>query len=217
MMGCEMPPMLLFPVTAETSIIIFRVTSPPACTCGVMSMLTPTSRYWNWVLTSGLMPTPPMPGWNEPVATGTRSPILSEAFWPSRARIWGFWMSLVLLSLKRACTEACGMVTWKSVAFKLAKLLRLMLPLLLELFEEVLELELLEEDDDGVTLGCSVTLADVGGLMPRFRTLSRLTCMMATSTITSGLALSISLMSFSARATWSGVPRTTIAFCEGNC
>jgi len=26
------------------------------------------------------MPTPPMPGWNEPVATGTRSPIFSDAF-----------------------------------------------------------------------------------------------------------------------------------------
>jgi len=67
---------------------------------------------------------------------------------------------LVLLSLKSAVTEACGIVTWKSVAFRLARLLRLILPLLLELFEELLELELLEEDDV-VTLGWSATLAEV--------------------------------------------------------
>jgi len=41
-----------------------------------------------------------------------------DAFWPSKARICGFWMSLVLLSLNSAVTEACGMVTWKSVAFR---------------------------------------------------------------------------------------------------
>ena len=35
---------------------------PVACTCGVMSIFTPTSRYWNWVFTNGLIPTPPMPG-----------------------------------------------------------------------------------------------------------------------------------------------------------
>jgi hypothetical protein len=48
------------------------------------------AKYWNWVFTSGLMPTPPMPGWNDPVATGTRSPIFSVAFWPSSARTCGF-------------------------------------------------------------------------------------------------------------------------------
>src|ERR1022692_3282571 len=31
------------------------------------------------------MPTPPIPGWNDPVATGTRSPIFSVAFCPSSA------------------------------------------------------------------------------------------------------------------------------------
>ena len=33
---------------------------------------------------------PPMPGWNEPVAMGTRSPIFNVAFWPSTERICGF-------------------------------------------------------------------------------------------------------------------------------
>ena len=50
------------PVTDEMSMAILSVTSPLECTFGVMSIFTPTSRYWNWVLTSGLMPTPPMPG-----------------------------------------------------------------------------------------------------------------------------------------------------------
>src|ERR1039458_8651535 len=74
------------------------------------------------------MPTPPMPGWNEPVATGTRSPIFSEAFWPSAARICGCWMSLLLLSLIRKFAVADGIVTWKLVALRWAKLFRLMLP-----------------------------------------------------------------------------------------
>src|SRR5215467_7989104 len=99
-----------------------------------MSILTPTSRYWNWVLTSGLMPTPPMPGWNDPVATGTRSPIFNDAFWPSSARICGFWTSLVLLSLNRAVAVACGIVTWKSVAFRFASEFRLIVFAAPELF-----------------------------------------------------------------------------------
>ena len=66
-----------------------------------------------------------------------------------------------------------------------------------------------------LSVSCPVTL--VGGVMPRSSSLSRRTCSTATSTTTSGLALSISLMIFSASATWSGVPRTTIAPCEGNC
>src|SRR5579864_9023976 len=72
------------------------------------------------------MPTPPMPGWNDPVATGTRSPILSDAFWPSRARICGFWISLVSLLLINTDRLAAGMVTWKLVAFKLPRVLRFM-------------------------------------------------------------------------------------------
>src|SRR6266702_5439848 len=112
------------PVTLEISIDIFNVTSRAACTLGVMSMFTPTSKYWNCVLTRGLIPTPPMPGWNEPVATGTRSPIFNDAFWPSRARICGFWMIFVLLSLINAVAVAGGIVTWKSVAFRVAVVFR---------------------------------------------------------------------------------------------
>ena len=64
---------------------------------------------------------------------------------------------------------------------------------------------------------CSVTVALVGGFSPSVRDRSLLTCMMAMSTITSGRALSRSSTSFSASAIWSGVPRTTSAFCESNC
>src|SRR5713101_3804194 len=166
MMGCEMPPMLLFPVTAETSIIILSVTSPPAWTCGVMSMFTPTSRYWNCVFTRGLIPTPPMPGWNEPVATGTRSPILSEAFCPSTARICGFWIILVVLSLNSAVAVAGVIVTVKSVAFRFPSRFRL---IELDVPEEVLGVVVVVVPVVvGVVvvvlmLGCKVTVALVGG------------------------------------------------------
>src|SRR6516162_10959048 len=74
------------------------------------------------------MPTPPIPGWKDPVATGMRCPIFREAFWPSSARICGCWRILVLLSLYRKLAVAGGMVTWKFVAFRCAKLLRLITP-----------------------------------------------------------------------------------------
>src|ERR1700691_2075260 len=74
------------------------------------------------------MPTPPMPGWNEPVATGTRSPIFSEAFCPSEARICGCWISLLLLSVIRKFAVAVGIVTSKLVAFRFARLFRLIMP-----------------------------------------------------------------------------------------
>ena len=45
MIGWLMPPMLDCPTTDEISIVIFSVTSRSACTCGVTSMFTPTSRY----------------------------------------------------------------------------------------------------------------------------------------------------------------------------
>src|ERR1700687_614472 len=126
------------------------------------------------------MPPPPMPGWNDPVATGTRSPIFSVAFCPSSARICGFWMILVLLSLNNAVAVAGGIVTWKSVAFRLARVFRLML----------------FDDDDvlvvvvpvvvvvvGVVfmLFCSATVTLVGGLTPRVCILSRLTRITANS------------------------------------
>src|ERR1700689_4553484 len=71
------------------------------------------------------MPRPPMPGWNEPGATGPRSPIFSEAFWPSEARISGCWINLLLLSVIRKLAVAEGMVTSKLVAFRCPRLFRL--------------------------------------------------------------------------------------------
>src|SRR5580700_3854244 len=69
-----------------------------------MSTLTPTSRYWNWVLTE-----PPKPLWNDPVAIGTRSPILSEAFSLSSTRIEGLSITLVSLSVANRDQEMPGM------------------------------------------------------------------------------------------------------------
>ncbi len=59
--------------------------------------------------------------------------------------------------------------------------------------------------------GCNWTEAPAGGLIPSVCILSRLTSIKAKSTTTSGEALSKSLTIFSARRTWSGVPRITIA------
>ena len=118
------------------------------------------------------------------------------------------------MSLNSAVADACGIVTWKSVAFRLASEFRLM-PLVVDEVAELEELELLELEL--LMLGCSVTEALVGGLIPSLCALSRLTCITATSISTSGLALSRSSTSFCANAIWSGVPRTTIAPCEGNC
>src|SRR5881396_443160 len=161
------------PVTLEISIDIFNVTSRAACTLGVMSMFTPTSKYWNCVLTRGLIPTPPMPGWNEPVATGTRSPIFRDAFCPSKARICGFWMSFVLVSLSKAVAVAGGIVTWKSVAFKLPIRFRLMVfgvPVLLVVVGVVV-VPVVLVFVVVVTLLCSATVALVGGLTPKLRIL----------------------------------------------
>src|SRR6476660_6012182 len=127
------------------------------------------------------MPTPPMPGWNDPVATGTRSPILREAFCPSRARICGFWISLVSLALITAERFAAGIVTWKLVAFRFARLLRLMPGLLVPLLwvtvpprpafvvPVVVVVVLL-------MLLCGWMVALVGGLRPSVRERSLLTC-----------------------------------------
>ena len=84
------------------------------------------------------------------------------------------------------------------------------LPLPVPTFVPVVEVVVL-------VLLCNATVTLAGGWMPRLRSLSRLTCMIATSTTTSGRDLSRSSISFSAIAIWSGVPRTTIACCEGNC
>src|SRR5271166_5167188 len=111
------------------------------------------------------MPAPilPIPDENDPVAMGTRSPIFSDAFCPSSARICGFWMILVLLSLNNAVAVACGIVTWKSVAFRLARVFRLM-PLLEVDVVVVLPVVLVPVV---LMLFCSCTERLVGGLIPR--------------------------------------------------
>src|ERR1035437_7303762 len=90
------------------------VTSPLSCTRGRSSTFTPVSMYWNCVLTNGLMPTPPMPGWKLPLAVGTRSPMLSVAFTPSTERTCGACSTLVRASLRAACNRAPGRVVEKS-------------------------------------------------------------------------------------------------------
>ena len=84
----------------------------------------------------------------------------------------------------------------KSVAFRLPMRFRLIPPfepLLLPLEVPVPVVVLL-------TLLFSEILVLVGGVTPRVRVLSRLTCMTTTSTTTSGLALSRSSTSFCASA-----------------
>src|SRR5665811_276323 len=112
------------------------------------------------------MPTPPMPGWNDPVATGTRSPIFSVAFCPSKARICGFWMIFVFESPNNAVAVAAGIVTWKSVAFRLASVFRLM-----PFEDDGVVLVVVVVEVEVFTLGCSCTEALVGGLMPSLRVL----------------------------------------------
>src|SRR3954463_1611222 len=156
-----------------------------------MSIFTPTSMYWNWVLTSGLIPTPPMPGWNEPVATGTRSPIFSVAFVWLSARTCGFWMILVFESLIRNATEALGILTTKSFDVRLASLFSVICGLLaagVVVGVAGVPLALVAGVVVVVMLFCNVTDAWLGGLIPNCRILSRLTCMTATSTSTSGRA-----------------------------
>src|SRR5256885_12317854 len=127
-----------------------------------------------------------MPGWNDPVATGRREPILRDAFWPSSERICGFWMSLVSVSPMTTDKLADGIVTWKLLAFRVAISLRLSpvevpvvtVPVVPEPVVPVVVVV-------GVMLLCSCTVALVGGFRPRVRDLSLLTCITAISTITS--------------------------------
>src|SRR6516162_5700625 len=127
------------------------------------------------------MPTPPMPGWNDPVATGTRWPILSDAFCPSSARICGCCRILVLLSLYRNDAVAGGTVTWKFVALICARLLRLIVPGVLPVVVVTLPFPVPTFDPDVevevVVLSTSDTETFVGGVMPRSRNLLRVTCM----------------------------------------
>ena len=94
--------LVLLPVTDDTSSDSFNPISRLLNTRGVMSMFTPTSMYWNCVFTrpfAPARPAPPKPLPNDPVAIGTRSPIFSDAFWFSDARICGFWISFVFASV----------------------------------------------------------------------------------------------------------------------
>src|SRR6516165_1653192 len=126
-------------------------------------------------------------------------------------------MSLVSLSENKAVAVAGGMVTVKSVAFRLPNVFRLtpvgevVLVAGVVVGRPVVGLVVVVV----LMFGCSWTVAEVGGLMPKVRDLSRLICITATSTMTSDLDLSRSLTSFCARAIWSGVPRTTRAPSEG--
>src|SRR5580658_7906131 len=70
--------------------------------------------YWNWVLTSGLIPTPPTPGWKLPEAVGSRSPIFNVDFTLSTARNSGACSTVVSASLREACSSALGRVVEKS-------------------------------------------------------------------------------------------------------
>src|SRR3954454_18240801 len=126
-------------------------------------------------------------------------------------------MILVLLSLNSAVAVAGGIVTVKLVAFRLPRRFKLMLfvPLLLVLLV-LLVVPLLVDEGTVLIFSCRATVALVGGLIPKLRVLARLTCITATSTITSERDLSRSPTNFSASAIWSGVPRTTSAPWEGN-
>src|ERR1035437_6468623 len=111
-----------------------------------------------------------MPGWNEPVATGTRSPIFNEAFWPSEARICGWLISLLSLSLYKKFAVAAGMVTWKFVALRCARLFRLRLPVVpVVAVPPVPALPFTVVVVVVVLFACNCTLTLVGGLMPRDR------------------------------------------------
>src|ERR1035441_5756000 len=111
-----MPPRFTWPVTLEMSRLTCRETSPLSCTWGVISTFTPTSMYWNWVLTSGLKPAPTTPCVEPklPLAVGCFEPIFMMAFWPSTERICGDCRTLVRVSLKVACKSALGRMVEKS-------------------------------------------------------------------------------------------------------
>src|SRR6516225_196979 len=99
-------------------------------------------------------------------------------------------MILVSLSLNRKFAVAGGMVTWKFVAFRWPRVFRLIVPGVapVVLVTEPLPVPTLVPVVVVVWLKLSinVTVALVGGLITRSCNLSRFTCMIATSTTTSG-------------------------------
>src|SRR4051794_35224177 len=124
----------------------------------------------------------------------------------------GFCRMRVSVDVSNALSVAGGMLTAKLVAFMFARVLRV------KLDGEVVLLPLVGvEPPELVVVGeaCGLMVMDCGSVMPRLRSLSRLTWRMATSTTTSGLARSRSFISFCARRSWSGVARRIMAFCEG--
>ena len=62
-MGSVTPLMVTEPLCEVTSILIFSVTSWSKWTVGVISIFTPTSWYWNCVLTSELTTAVAAPVW----------------------------------------------------------------------------------------------------------------------------------------------------------
>ncbi len=95
MIGCDSPlePWTL-PLTSDTSIFSLSVTSWLWWTRGSISILMPTSWYWNEVI--GMMP-PELPAFwvlNVVNGIGRRSPITRFAFSPSLMRICGLARSL---------------------------------------------------------------------------------------------------------------------------
>jgi hypothetical protein len=122
---------------------------------------------------------------------------------------------LVLLSVSKAVALALEIVAAKSVAFKLPREFKLMpLPELLPAVDELVTLPELLLDvlfEVLLMLACNWTEALVGGLIPKVRIFSRLISINAKSTTTSGAALSKSFTIFSAKRTWSGVPRIMMA------
>ena len=147
---------------------------------------------------------PPKPLWNDPVAMGTRSPILREAFSLSRTRISGLCRTLVSLSLASSENDIPGIETEKSPALSEVKE-----------FSVSPEPELEPEELDELPPGARVTEALVGGLVPMVRVLFLLTSITMTSMTTSALGLSMSVSSFWARTIWSGVPRKVSERCSG--
>src|SRR5215472_16291197 len=110
-------------------------------------------------------------------------------------------MSLVSLALIIADKFTDGIVTWKLVALRFARLFRLM-PLLpvVELVVVVVVPLVVVVGVVVLMLSCSWIVMLLGGLMPRVWERSLLTCMIAISIMTSGRALSRSSTNFSARA-----------------
>src|SRR5579864_1719315 len=112
-------------------------------------------------------------------------------------------MILVSLLLITAERFAEGIVTWKSVAFRLPSVFKFKPDVLLPVVVGVVTVPfalVVGWTAVLLILFCRVTVALVGGFKPSVRDLSLLTCMTAISIMTSGRALSRSSTSFSASA-----------------